>query len=88
MTGRRNWTALFSLCLVVILFAGLSLAVETSGSADQLMQKGLVALQQGAIEDALVAWKEAARLYEAAGNIPGQIQALTKPLMRPARWDT
>ncbi len=42
------------------------------------MQRGASAAQQGALEDALVAWKEAARLYKEAGNIPGQIQALTK----------
>ncbi len=42
------------------------------------MQRGHVALQQGALEDALVSWKEAARLYEEAGNLTGQLQALTK----------
>ena len=52
-------------------------AVET-GSADELMQRGLVAASaRRSMEDALVAWKEAAQLYEQAGHVPGQIQALT-----------
>ena len=77
MKRRMGWTAVWTMCVLVIL-SGMSLAAETGGSGDDLMQRGLVAHQQGALEDALVAWKEAARLYEAAGNIPGQIQALTK----------
>ena len=77
MKRRMGWTAVWTMCVLVIL-SGMSLAAETGGSGDDLMQRGLVAHQQGALEDALVAWKEAARLYETAGNIPGQIQALTK----------
>ena len=40
-------------------------AVELS--ADRLMQQGLQAYQRGSFEQALVAWKQAADLYERAG---------------------
>jgi len=71
------WTA-FVIACVFVLLPSMSFAVESTGSADELMQRGHVALQQGALEDALVSWKEAARLYEEAGNLTGQLQALTK----------
>ncbi len=41
------------------------------------MQRGRAAAQRGALEEALVAWKEAADLYDQAGQARGQIQALS-----------
>src|SRR6185436_6982716 len=49
-------------------------AVELS--ADRLMQQGLQAYQRGSFEQALVAWKQAADLYERAGKIGEQSRAL------------
>lgn len=60
-----------------LLSCALSFAAETSPSADELMQRGRSAAQQGSLEEALVAWKEAARLYDQAGQTKGHLQALT-----------
>ncbi len=54
-----------------------SLGAETTPPADELMQRGHSAAQQGAMEEALVAWKEAARLYDQAGQTKNHIQALS-----------
>jgi CHAT domain-containing protein len=54
-----------------------SLGAEPAASADELMQRALTSFQQGALEDALIAWKEAARLYDRLGQAKGQIQALS-----------
>lgn len=70
--------ASLSLCLVLMLFPAAPLAAEPGPSADELMQRGLTSFQQGALEDALVTWKEAGRLYEQMGQAKGQIQALSK----------
>jgi len=67
----------FSLCLVFLLSCTFAFAAEAGPSADELMQRGLSAAQQGALEEALVAWKEAARLYDQAGQAKGHIQALS-----------
>lgn len=40
------------------------------------MQQGLQAYQRGAFGQALVAWKQAADLFKAAGNAPAQVEAL------------
>ena len=49
-------------------------AVEPS--ADRLMQQGLQAYQRGSFDQALVAWKQAADLYERAGKTGEQSRAL------------
>src|SRR6185295_12206057 len=49
-------------------------AVEPS--AESLMQEGLQAYQRGSFDQALVAWKQAADLYERAGKIGEQSRAL------------
>ena len=68
---------LFSLCLVFLLSCAVSFAADAGPSADELMQRGRSAAQQGALEEALVAWKEAAQLYDQAGQTKGHIQALS-----------
>jgi CHAT domain-containing protein len=40
------------------------------------MADGMSAFQRGASEQAAISWGEAARLYEQAGNLPGQLDAL------------
>ena len=78
MSSPMSLVVSLTMCLVLMLSSMASLGAEPGPSADELMQRGASAAQQGALEEALVAWKEAARLYKEAGNIPGQIQALTK----------
>ena len=78
----RSWTQayiphLFGLCIMILLSCAVSFAAETSPSADELMQRGRSAAQQGSLEEALVAWKEAARLYDQAGQPKNHIQALS-----------
>lgn len=68
---------LFGLCIMLLLSYAVPFAAETSPSADELMQRGRSAAQQGTLEEALVAWKEAARLYDQAGQTKEHIQALT-----------
>lgn len=67
----------FSLCIMFLLSCAVAFAGEGGPSADELMQRGLSAAQQGDLEQALVAWKEAARLYDQAGQAKGHIQALS-----------
>ena len=55
----------------------MAFAAETGPSAEDLMQRGRLAAQQGALEEALVSWKEAAQIYDKAGDAKGQIQALS-----------
>ncbi len=65
------------LCLLFMLPPAASFGADTAGSADELMQRARASFQQGALEDALITWKEAARLYEQTGNPKGEIQALS-----------
>src|SRR5687767_1771283 len=67
----------FSLCIMFLLSCAVAFAGEAGPSADELMQRGLSAAQQGDLEQALVAWKEAARLYDQVGQAKGHIQALS-----------
>ena len=45
-------------------------------SPESFMQQGLQAYQRGSFDQALLAWKQAAALYKAAGNTPSQIDVL------------
>ncbi|MGH7232291.1 MAG: tetratricopeptide repeat protein, partial [Nitrospiraceae bacterium] len=56
--------------------AAVSEAPAGASSPDLLMQQGTQAFQRGAFEQALANWKEAAQLYERAGNKRNQIRAL------------
>jgi CHAT domain-containing protein len=78
MTKPMGWIPLVTLCLILTPFSPLLLAAETPPSADELMQQALTSFQQGALEEALIAWKEAARLYRELGNTNGEIQALSR----------
>lgn len=66
-----------TLCIMFLLSCAAAFAAEAGPSADELMQRGRSAAQRGALEEALVAWKEAADLYDQAGQARGQIQALS-----------
>src|SRR5207245_11267692 len=46
--------------------------------ADRLVQRGIVAYQRGALEDAAADWAEAARLHDRAGRTREQVAALTR----------
>ncbi len=70
-------SATLGLCLLALLIGTASLAEDHAPSADDLMKRGQVASQQGALEEALVAWKAAAELYDQAGQARGQMQALS-----------
>ena len=61
----------------MLLACAMAFAAETGPSAEDLMQRGRLAAQQGALEEALVSWKEAAQIYDKAGDAKGQIQALS-----------
>jgi CHAT domain-containing protein len=78
MTKPMGWIPLLTLCFILTPPSPLSLATETAPSADDLMQQALTSFQQGALEDSLIAWKEAARLYDEQGNRNGQVQALSR----------
>jgi CHAT domain-containing protein len=75
--GQASLARPFSLCLIALLSCAVSFAADQGPSADELMQRGRVAAQQGAMEEALVAWKDAAELYNQAGQTRGQVQALS-----------
>lgn len=63
--------------IMLLLSGTVAYATEAGPSADELMQRGRSAAQQGALEQALVDWKAAAQLYEQAGQAKGHIQALS-----------
>ena len=63
--------------IIMLLACAMAFAAETGPSAEDLMQRGRLAAQQGALEEALVSWKEAAQIYDKAGDAKGQIQALS-----------
>jgi CHAT domain-containing protein len=75
---------LLKLVLLVILATGFVVAKTTGTvaavepSPDSLMQQGLQSYQRGSFDQALAAWKQAADLYERAGKIGGQSQALAQ----------
>ena len=73
-----RWIIPSLLCLVLMPAGAVSFAADTGASADELMQQALASFQQGALEDALVRWKEAARLYDQMGHTRGQIHALSR----------
>lgn len=74
----RRLTALLG-CVVLIFLLPVSVtAAESASSADELMQRGLAAARQGALEEAHVALRDAARLYDQAGQVRKQIQALSQ----------
>ncbi|MGA6828399.1 CHAT domain-containing protein [Nitrospira sp. NS4] len=77
-------TSTLSRLLLVLLALTSLILTRTSGtfaavapSPEALMQQGAQAYQRGAFEQALAAWKEAARLYERDGKTGDQIEALT-----------
>ena len=67
----------FILIVLILFSSASSFAADLGPSADEFMQQGRAAAQSGAMEEALVAWKEAARLYDQAGQTKGHIQALS-----------
>lgn len=80
--GHDMTSYLLRLALTVIL-ATCFLLPKASGTVsagepppDTLMQQGLQAYQRGSFDKALVAWKQAADLYERAGRIGEQSRAL------------
>lgn len=75
---RQCLSTTLSLCLFVLFSCMVSLAADSPPSADELMQRGQAAARQGAFEDALLAWKAAADLYDQRGETRGHIQALTQ----------
>lgn len=85
MTDHRDMTSnLRALVLTLLVAAGLLLA-KASGtiaavdpSAEALMKQGLQAYQRGSFEQALAAWKQAAELYERAGQTREQSLALVQ----------
>jgi CHAT domain-containing protein len=78
MSNPMGWLPLLTLCFILTPLSALSLPTDTGASADELMQQALASFQQGALEDALLAWKEAARLYDQTGHTRGQVHALSR----------
>ncbi|HRC43787.1 MAG TPA: CHAT domain-containing protein [Nitrospira sp.] len=74
---RASLQAMLRVGLILLLSGTATSAAEIGPSADELMQRGLSAAEQGALEQALVAWKAAAQLYDRAGQARGHIQALS-----------
>jgi CHAT domain-containing protein len=72
---RRLLTCLLLSVSLLILPMTTSASAPIS-SADEVMAQATQAFQRSAYEDALGKWKEAARLYEAQGQIHQQSQAL------------
>lgn len=77
VTASRRWIACPLLGMLLMLFHPNSLAAEAAQEADERMRQGNAAYQQGELGQALVRWKEAAQLYEQAGQAFGEIQALS-----------
>ncbi len=75
--ARAKIPKAFVLCIIFLLACVSTLRAETTPTADELMQRGHSAAQQGSMEEALVAWKEAAQLYDQAGQAKNHIQALS-----------
>lgn len=67
-----------SLCLIIFFCCTVSLAADSQPSAGDLMQRGRAAAREGSYEEALLAWKAAAELYDQAGETKNHIQALTQ----------
>ncbi|MDP9132384.1 MAG: CHAT domain-containing protein, partial [Nitrospirota bacterium] len=74
--ARAQIPHLFGLSIILLLCT-VAFAAEGGPSADELMQRGHSAAQRGDLEEALVAWKEAAGLYDQSGQVKGHIQALS-----------
>lgn len=68
----------FSLSLCLLFPCAISLAEDRVSSAEEFAERGRAAAQQGAFEEALLAWKSAADLYDQRGETKGQIHALTQ----------
>jgi CHAT domain-containing protein len=64
------------IAVFITLMFGLEGVWAETASPDGLMQKGAIAFQRGAFNEAFATWKESARLYEAAGQVKEQSQAL------------
>jgi CHAT domain-containing protein len=75
---RQYLSRTLSLCLFALLSCTVSLAADSPPSANVLMQRGRAAAHQGAFEEALLAWKAAADLYDQSGETKGHIHALTQ----------
>jgi CHAT domain-containing protein len=73
--GRMRHVVAFIAVFAVLMLALEGVWAETA-STDGLMQKGATAFQRGAFNEAFTTWKESARLYEAAGQVKEQSQAL------------
>jgi CHAT domain-containing protein len=73
-----------SLWLILLLLLATGFLLPTASvsvaavepSPESVMQQGLQAYQRGSFDQALVAWKQAADLFKASGNIPAQVEAL------------
>ncbi len=74
---RASLQAVLRFGIMLLLLCPVSSAAGTGASADELMQRGRAAAQRGELEQALVAWKEAAQLYDQAGQTKGHVQALS-----------
>lgn len=84
----RLWPSAFSLrssvWLILLLLLATGFLLPTASvsvaavepSPESVMQQGLQAYQRGSFDQALVAWKQAADLFKASGNIPAQVEAL------------
>lgn len=66
----------FPLLLTVLLLTATKTESHEASSADSLMQHGGQEFERGAFAEALAHWKQATDLYKAAGNKPGQVEAL------------
>lgn len=64
------------LCGMLLCSALYALASAGQLPGDALLERGRSAARQGALEEALVAWKEAAQEYAQIDHRQGQIQAL------------
>ena len=74
---QNRFSRLWISCVLMLLSCVAAFAADPTPPADELLQRGSAAAQLGALEEALVAWKEAAQLYDQAGNTMGHLQALS-----------
>ena len=75
------WRALCAVISLSVLSASLacadSLSVSTVSSPEEYLEQGWRSFQQGAFEQAVLSWQEAARLYEREGKPSEQSEVLT-----------
>ena len=60
---------------LLLICAAVTIAAREA-SSDSLMREGLQAYQRGAFDQALIAWKQAAQIYEREGKLRDQSRAL------------